>query len=248
MTSFTFLAGTLALAGIPPLSGYFSKEEILGAANHGSPILFLLSLATVFFTAFYMGRLWAVAFGGKSHDSHSHKSHAHEPGPAIQIPLLILGVCSIAAGFFPMSFFIEAHETAGHGAAILDHHLLPWISVGLSAAAFVLAFVLFRKQGQVQERKADLSLLQTVLTKKYFFDEFYDTVVIRGIQENAARISDLFERSVVVQGAVNGTAFVTRKAGDLLRKFQTGVVQFYALVFCLSVTVILYLFILAGRS
>ena len=86
-----------------------------------------------------------------------------------------------------------------------------------------------------------------MLERKFFIDDFYDAVVIRGFQENLARISDLFERKAVVEVGVNGTARLTRLAGDLLRKLQTGVVQFYALIFSIGITVILYVMILAGK-
>ncbi len=79
---------------------------------------------------------------------------------------------------------------------------------------------------------------------KYFIDDFYDNIVIKGVQENIAKVSDWFERIVVVEAGVNGTARLTRGAGDILRKLQTGMVQFYALVFAAGFTVILYIFML----
>jgi len=234
ITSGTFMIGTLALMGIPPLSGYFSKEEVLSAASHGPKILFYLALATVFCTAFYMGRLCIIIFPKKS-GSHTH---GHESGWKMSFPLLVLAALSIVGGFLPLQKFLGASAFHPEGPVYLK-----WLSIGLAAAGFLFALVFYQKAKSIEKQTGLLGVLE----KKYFFDEFYDRVVIQGIQENIAKFSDFFERVVVIEAGVNGTARVTRYLGDFLRKFQTGVVQFYALIFAAAVTTLIYCLILLGQ-
>ena len=259
ITTATFLIGTFALMGIPPLSGYFSKEEILSAAFNGSKILFGISAANVLVTSFYMGRLCTVAFFRPA-DPHSH-GHAHGRNPMIPahsgrsettlcvesnwkmtLPLVLLSILAAISGFLPIKNLLPpVHGHSHHEGA----QFIQILSLTLALAGFVLSFLLYRgkkKPGTV----AGSPLV--VLEKKYFFDDFYDVVVIKLIQENAAKFLDFFERIVVVEAGVNGTARFTRSIGDMLRRLQTGVVQFYALVFTAGVTLIVYLFILAGKS
>ena len=254
VTSITFLIATAALMGIPPLSGYFSKEEILGAVAHAhNPVLLVFSFLAVFCTSFYMTRLCTVVFlspsaapAPKKH--HHDKHHAHHHGPAhespalMTVPLITLCVLSVIAGFLPLKSFVSHHAHAAHHAA-----WLPFVSVGLALAGLVFAFILYRGKkapAASEQSQAPATFWNSLVLNKYFFDTFYDKVVINFFQENIARVSDWFERVVVVELIVNGLARATRNAGDLLRKLQTGVVQFYALVFAAGVTVILYAIIL----
>jgi NADH-quinone oxidoreductase subunit L len=233
VTSWTFLIGTFALMGIPPLSGYFSKEEILAAAAP-HPLLLILSLVVVFCTAFYMGRLCTVVFFRKSH----HHGHVHEAGWKMAAPLIILAVLSLIGGFLPIKSMIMEH---GHHA---EHHGgigLAIVSIALALGGFFLSVRLYiRKKSEADEFRGAFRLPQVLFLKKYYFDDFYDKVVIQGIQENLAKASDLFERYVVVESGVNGTARLTRTFGDVLRRLQNGRIQFYAFFFTLGITLILF--------
>ena len=259
VTALTFLIGSLALMGIPPLSGYFSKEEILTMASTGPTFLFLLALATVFLTAFYMGRVLTVVFlGGSPLTSAKLRGGSdvlggglpspprgegwgegiHESGWRICIPLILLAVLSVFGGYLPIrellpdrSFFEESHT-------------LSQISITLAAAGFLLAFFLYRlaPKSLFLFFQNLLSIPKSVLQRKYFFDDFYDWG-IRTFQENTARFSDAFERQVIVKTAVNGTAHATQALGNLLRKLQTGVVQFYAFLFTAGLTILILVFI-----
>ncbi len=246
VTSITFLLGTFALMGIPPLSGYFSKEEILAAA-HSNSIIFIMAMTTVFFTAFYMGRLCTLVFFRPApkhdkHDPHSHH-HAHEAGWKITVPLLILGIFSVIAGFLPIKKLISSGEVI-HEASHPSY--LAAMSLTLAISGFVLAFFLFYKKKHSTKGGA-FTLPQIILQHKYFFDDLYDALILY-VQENIARLSDLFERIVMVETGMNGTARNTAKVGDILRKLQTGVVQFYALVFAIGVTAGIYFIVVMGKS
>jgi NADH:ubiquinone oxidoreductase subunit 5 (subunit L)/multisubunit Na+/H+ antiporter MnhA subunit len=154
-------------------------------------------------------------------------------------------VLSVIGGYLPIKSLIsEAH--AGH-LAHEGSHQIALLSIGLGVSGFLFSFLLyFHKKSTADEFKGPLAAVKTLFLKKYFFDDFYDTVIIKGIQENLAKFFDLFERYVVVEGGVNGTAKNTRSFGDLLRKFQTGVVQSYVFIFVAGLIAILvyYLVIL----
>ncbi len=236
VTSWTFLIGTAALMGIPPTSGFFSKEAVLGAASQANPVIFIIALLTVFCTAFYMTRLCAAVFFSKTH---AH-GHAHESGWPMTLPLIVLAVPSLIAGFISWDALLP-HAHGGHhgGTAIAV------LSVGLSLAGLIAGWLIYRGHTRdILDDQAALEGPRAVLGKKYFFDDLYDWFVIRGMQENLARISDWFEKYAVIETGVHGTARAARLAGDLLRKLQTGHVQFYALVFAIGATVLLYVFIL----
>ena len=252
ITGWTFLIGTLALMGIPPLSGFFSKEAVLSATEHGPAPLFWLAITVVFLTAFYMGRLCTIVFFKSSSHSasvipakagiHLNPSahHAHESGWQMALPLLILAALSIGGGFLPLPEFLGF--PLEHG----ENKIIAILSVGLAVGGFALAFFIFRNAtvgaGLAPARSGHPQgvPLHSILENKYFFDKFYDKVVIQGIQEKLGAASDWFERIIVVEGGVNGTARFTAAAGNLLRKLQTGVVQFYALVFSAGLTLLVY--------
>lgn len=235
VTSITFLIGTAALMGLPPLSGFYSKEEILSAASHGPQILFYIALSVVFLTSFYMGRLCTLVFFNQGSKTHGH---AHESDKIILLPLIILAVFSVIAGFLPIKSLIESgHHAAHHGPA-----WLAWVSILIALAGFGASLLLYGKKSNPGTGK---SWAHNLLSQKYYFDAFYDAL-IKLVQENLAAFFDWFERQAVVRFAVNGTASATRLAGRTLTKLQTGAVQSYALAVSLGVTVFLFLLLLRG--
>jgi len=238
VTSWTFLIGTLALMGIPPLSGYFSKESILRAAQHGPALLFVMAMAVVFLTAFYMGRLCTLVFFRAP--STSSKSEAlHDSGWQISLPLILLGIFAVVGGFLPIQELVGTPHV--HGGVMHASPLLAILSTSLAVLGFGISFWIYRKKSE----ETVFAFPKSILAKKFYFDDLYDALIQR-VQENLATLSDLFERVVVVESAVNGTARLTRYLGNVLRKFQTGVVQFHALVFTSGVTALIYLLVLKG--
>ena len=224
--------------------------------------LFCLSLAVVLCTSFYMGRTCTIVFFRKRSDSkhgHGHglrrdghqahpsvtessdSGHAHESNWPVTVPLIILAVLSLIAGYIPFHHLLPAaaEEAAEHGG-----HLIAILSISFALAGFLLSFFIYR----TKEHAEKSNVLAAVLQKKYFFDDFYDQAVIQGFQENTAKASDWFERIIVVEGGANGTARITRYFGDILRKLQTGLIQSYAFIFAAGLTAILYFVIFWKQS
>ncbi|HXV27579.1 MAG TPA: proton-conducting transporter membrane subunit, partial [bacterium] len=245
VTTVTFLIGTLALMGIPPTSGFFSKEEILTMASTGPAVLFFLAVTTVFLTAFYMGRVVAITFLGGSQSSGeipagTGKSDVriHEPNLWMLLPLILLALLSIIGGYLPIRDLLPDRSV------FEESHKLTQLSIGLAAAGFFIAVLFYRVFPKTFRKSFEhsFSIPRRILERKYFFDDVYDWL-IRNVQDNTARFSDLFERWVIVKTLVNGTARTVRSLGDLLRGLQTGVVQFYGLLFTAGITLLVFFLI-----
>ncbi len=247
VTALTFLVGMLALMGIPPTSGFFSKEEVLAAAYHGPRAIFIIAVSVVFLTSFYMGRLLSAVFlssKGSPTAEHGHGHEPHEPDWRMTMPLIILSVFAAIGGFLP----VHALITAGHAAAEETRHpsFLPALSLGLASTGFISGLFLCRNRPEGMTKSVPaLSWPAKILSNKFFFDFSYDWL-IQNVQERLASAADLFEKWVVVEIGANGTAKLVRKAGDIVRQMQSGIVQFYALLFAAGLAILILLFI-CGR-
>lgn len=239
VTGWTFLAGLIALVGIFPAAGFWSKEDILMTAYLKNFPIFLTLILTVFLTAIYMGRLFALAFLDRGANRRATAdAHAKDPRWTMKLPLLILGAFSLIGGFLPLKSFVPLEHEA-HGPFLVT---ILGLGVGTAGLAFTLYFYTFRP-----EWVASLARLfkgpRRILEKKYYMDDLYNAL-IRYVQDGFAGACDLFERHIVVAFCVNGLAASVRSAGDFLRRLQTGRVQLYALVFSLGVTLLAYGFLL----
>ncbi|MBU3758830.1 MAG: NADH-quinone oxidoreductase subunit L [Candidatus Omnitrophica bacterium] len=242
VTSLTFLIGTVSLIGLPPFSGFFSKEEVLAAAAHGPAFLFGLALATVLVTAFYNGRLFTIVFlpGGKTSSHASHAEHPlHEGSPAMTVPLILLAVLSVFGSALPIHAWLSSGKEPSH---VAPHGLDPLalISVGAALLGFAsAALVYWKRSGRLRDALPWLAQPARVLEHKYFLDDIYDRWVC-GALEKKARAADLLERYVITEWTINGLGRLARWIGGGLRSFQTGVVQFYALTFLIGALTILF--------
>ena len=237
VTAGTFFIGTLALVGIFPTAGFWSKEEILTEAYLKSPFVFTLLLLTALFTALYMGRLFSVVFLRRN----DHDGHAKDPSWIMKAPLCVLALLSLIAGFLPLKHFVPSFEEA-HGPFGVT---LAGLAVGTFGFLSAVYAYLFRPE-TVRQIAQTLKGPRQLLEKKYYVDEIYEGLIRYG-KDTLAHLCDIFERVVVVQIGVNGTAKLTRLAGGAVRKLQTGQIQFYALLFSLGVTLLTYGFILWKR-
>jgi NADH-quinone oxidoreductase subunit L len=225
-TFLTFLAGTLALTGCPFLSGFWSKDAILLAAQHRSPVFFGLGLATAFLTAFYMFRLFVVVFLGKPRSDGARR--AHEAPALMTLPLWLLALPTVLAGYpFFASPFVELPHGEAHGM------LVPALATGVFVGGAAVAWVLY-------SGKSSDPVLIPLFARKFYFDEAY-AVLVRWTHDALAVISAWFDRWIIDGVGVRGGAGMTWGVGYVMRFLQFGNLQGYALLFGAGVIVLMYL-------
>ncbi len=248
-TFWTFLVGIVALAGVWPLSGFFSKDAILAQAlERGNYLLFALGVFVAFLTSFYMFRLWFVVFlGGKRSEA---AGHAHESRGVITWPLRLLAVMSIIGGVISIEPLLQgffAGGENGHHVSALQQLVYPFkhapvpAVLGLLAAAagFVVARWLYA-QAETDPLPARLGALATAMRERFYFDELYAATVIR-MHETLAVVAEWIDRWLIAGLLVRGTHGTTEIIARATRLVQTGNLQTYALLFALGVALVLYL-------
>ncbi len=228
VTGVTFLIGTLALCGIFPLSGFWSKDEILALAAEHNTFLYCLATLTSALTAFYMGRLFWTAFWGK--DDHGH---AHESPAVMTLPLVFLAILSVIGGFIGIPHYLFPEE--GHMQINMTVALISSVAAVLG---LIVSFAVYGKRPNTDPLEKKLGAFYSLLKNKYYFDTFYGWYV-NTVQQNFARLLEWFEDIFITRAGVHGITDTARGAGDVLRKMQTGLVQSYSLVFVLG-TIILF--------
>ncbi len=243
----TFLIGAIAIAGIPPFAGFFSKDEILWKAfsnEHGSPILWAVGLVGAALTAFYMFRLVSLTFEGEERFDRA-RLHPHEAPKSMTVPLVVLALLSIVGGLIGIPHFsmferwldpvfaaaqIKLMESE-QGSLTLESVLMA-VSVLVAAAGVLAARKLYNERKDLAESYAvRYKKLYSLLVNKYFVDEAYETVVVNPISKGSEAFLWRFFDVRVIDGAVNGSARLIATIAQGLRKVQTGVVQSYAVVF-----------------
>jgi NADH-quinone oxidoreductase subunit L len=243
VTFYTFAVGTAAIAGIPFLSGFFSKDMILaGALDAHRPLLFAVAFATAMLTAFYMARLLALAFLGprrpaapataaEDHGNQHEEEHGvHESPWVMLVPLIVLAVGSALAGYLDIPRFVEPVFRAGAEQA---HHAawLPWAAGGAAIVAFLFGLALYTRYDAMRAGLARaLRPLAGIAERKYGFDDafnwFAGRVVVRGSEQVLWKGVD----TAMIDGAVGGTAEVVASASGSVRLWQSGLVRGYALL------------------
>ncbi|TKS59354.1 MAG: NADH-quinone oxidoreductase, subunit L [Nitrospira sp.] len=249
VTCWTFVVGSLALAGFPLTAGFFSKDDLLVSAWASGPlgqVLTLFGLLTVLLTAFYSFRLVFVIFWGASHVDPHHAKHIHEPSRTMTAPLLILAVLSILTGYLGIPSFLEPvfatqHEAASnHGIAEIGIMIVATL---MSLSGIAAAYYVYVLNPHLPDRFAQQwqSLYQGSLNK-WYVDEAYDRAFVRPTFTTA---SELWKRVDVhiIDGAVNGVAFAVAWGGWLLRLIQSGQTQHYALAMAVGAVVLFTMFI-----
>jgi NADH-quinone oxidoreductase subunit L len=228
-TYWTFLVGTLAIAGIPFFAGFFSKDEILAAAL-GHPVLFGTSLFTALLTAFYMARLLFLTFFGEFRGGEEAARHVHESPWVMLVPLLLLAVGSAAGGFVEVPRIVEPVFRLEEGHA--PH--ATWLPVAATLAAvfgIVLAFYLYLTRPELRARLATpLRPLLRVFEAKYYWDHAYDGFVRRVVVGGSDAVVWRGVDVSLIDGAVNGIGSVTGALARALRPVQTGLVRHYVLL------------------
>jgi NADH-quinone oxidoreductase subunit L len=250
ITHITFLLGCLAIAGIPPFSGFFSKDEILAAAYEHNIFLWIIGVLTAGLTAFYMFRLYATTFQGKFRGTHEQEHHLHESPSAITIPLIVLAILSVIGGFvgIPEVFASDSHwlehflspiiakPAEGHALSHATEYMLMGISVGLALIAILFAWTRYSRNPEI----ADPSGAGKLLANKWYVDELYDAVIARPLQSFAGFLNSIFERGII-DGLVNGVGRGIQYAGRQIRLVQSGQAGNYILLMVLSMVLMILL-------
>jgi NADH-quinone oxidoreductase subunit L len=244
----TFLIASLSIAGIWPLSGFWSKDEILAASLQSQPILFVLAMLTVFMTAFYMFRAVFLTFGGeyRGGGAEAHGAHPHESPSVMVTPMVILAILSVVSGFWNVTGQFgalfghgETHSFAEGFFGILGNSL-PWFSLMLAGLGILLAYAMYSaKWLSAEEVGSMFKPFYNLFYRKYWFDELYENIIVR-----LALLKGLFAGLQVfdsygVDGAVNGIASGAMATGRAIRKAHTGQLQLYGLFIGVGIIVII---------
>ncbi|MDP1843564.1 MAG: NADH-quinone oxidoreductase subunit L [Sediminibacterium sp.] len=251
ITHITFLLACLAIAGIPPFSGFFSKDEILSAAYAANPLFYYVGVAGALMTAFYMFRLYTLTFLGNFRGTHEQAHHLHESPSAMTIPLIVLAVLSVVGGFIgiPAAFIENSHWLEHFLAPIFAssaqlkeaHHLShqqEYIMMGtatiLIAAVILYAVNTYKKYSSENETEA--AGIGKLLENKWYVDELYNTVVVNPLHVFAGFCKNIIEKSGI-DGMVNGVGKLVAYSSRQLRLVQSGQVASYLLIMIMAIVV-----------
>jgi NADH-quinone oxidoreductase subunit L len=257
VTFATMLIGTIAISGLPPFAGFFSKDEILAHVYEQSPVLWAIGVIAAMFTSFYMFRMLYLTFFGKFRGTHEQEHHLHESPSSMTIPLIVLAILSVVGGFINVphilggghwlqNFLAPVFEKS---TAIQELHpvelssstewLLMGISVGGALIALVYAYSKYIGKGHVPVADTEKrSALTGLAYNKFYIDELYDTIIrkpLDGLSVFFYKVVDLMG----IDGIVNGLGRGSIEAGKDLRLLQSGNVGFYIFMMVIGVIVVL---------
>lgn len=261
ITFITFFVGCLAIAGIPPFSGFFSKDEILLHAFEHSKVLYAVGLFTAFLTAFYMFRLLFLTFFGEFRGTEEQKHHLHESPASMTLPLVVLAILAAVGGFMNAPFFLgeENAYLANYLAPLFTYskqlnpaafgvhadHATELMLIGLSVGAGVLgiavAYVQYVSRGvRPVEDGESRGFLENLIYHKYYIDELYNALIVRPIMWLSRGLFRYVENGII-DPIVNGFGRLTMGGGQLLRYVQTGSVETYLILMVVGIVLVMAL-------
>ena len=251
VTFITFLISSLAISGIPPFSGFFSKDEILMVAFEHNIVLWVIASLASLMTAFYMFRLLYLTFFNDFRGTTEQKSHLHESPALITFPLIILAILAAVGGLisFPTNSWLSGYlaplfkevVTEGHHFGAQEYMLMAIAVIG-GLIGIGIAFSKYIKQNQVPAADEEIDGIAKVLFNKYYVDEAYDVIFVKTTNGLSIFFRDYIETAL--SSLVLGLGKVTNEIGYQGKKIQTGSIGFYLFVFVLGLCAILtYLFI-----
>jgi NADH-quinone oxidoreductase subunit L len=246
-THLTFLIGTIAISGIPPLAGFFSKDQIIAVAFEENMLVFVLLSAASALTAFYMFRLYFLTFHGSFRGTHDQEHHLHESPKVMTIPLVVLAVLSIFGGLIG---FPHALGHTIHVSHWLDHFLektveMPFMGMTLSvelmlmlvatiiaASSIYFAYNKYVQKGELALEDDEIeSSAHKTLAAKYYFDELYDGLIRKPIDALSAFLQKVVEPTFI-EGLVKGVSSIPTVIGNGVKLIQNGkmVMAIFAMV------------------
>lgn len=248
ITHITFLLACFAIAGIPPFSGFFSKDEILAAAFARSPVYWVIGVLTAVMTAFYMFRLYAMTFRGDFRGAHDQEHHLHESPSAITIPLIVLALLSVVGGFvgIPEVFAANSHQLNHFLEPVfresnkisVAHHLSHSTEYALMAVSVIGALIglvyAWKKFSGYQQSTSTESGLGKLLANKWYVDEMYHAIIVKPMYALGDFLNRVVEKKGI-DGIVNGTGRLVNYGSRQVRWLQSGQVGAYILLMVLGI-------------
>jgi NADH-quinone oxidoreductase subunit L len=257
VTYMTFLLGTIAISGIPPFSGFFSKDEILAHAFAANPIFWVLGVIGSLMTTFYMFRLFYLTFFGTFRGTEEQKHHLHESPKTMTIPLIVLAVLATIAGFIgiphvmggnhwlehflhPVFKESEIHRV-GHTLSHSTEWTLMAITVTLTGLFIFIAYSKFNKKGFIPaEDSVKQGFIPRLLANKYYVDEFYHTIIVKPLNHLSSFTYNFFELKGI-NWIVDGVGKLIVALSGVFRRLQTGNTGFYIFAMVIGIVVLLVL-------
>ena len=255
VTQITFLLSCLAIAGVPPFSGFFSKDAILSAAQEENMVFYIVGVLGALMTAFYMFRLYGMTFLGSFRGTHDQEHHLHESPAAITTPLIILAALAVVGGLlgipeafakdanwlqnflapiFAQSTSLQEHRPAGNSMELVYMAVTSILIIGV----IVYAWNKFKKYQKTEEEDKGF---WRILADKWYVDEIYDAVIVMPLNGLAGFLKNVVERSGI-DGVVNGVGRFVQYSSRQMRLLQSGQVGNYILFMVLSIVVLFLIF------
>jgi NADH-quinone oxidoreductase subunit L len=249
VTFITMLIGALAISGIPPFSGFFSKDGILAAALQSSPLLWVLGLAVSLLTSFYMFRLIYLVFYGQYRGNSGSWDHIHESPRIMTTPLIILAILSIFSGLINVPGIFGGGQWLGNYTGLgqvmgNSDHLTEWILMIITVLAvtgmILLAKNMFSRKEIAQVSSATLKPIGRLLTRKYYVDEIYQTVITNPLARMSDKLYSVVEIKIV-DALVEGVGTTVNSLSRIFRFLQSGSVSFYLFFMVVGIILVLVL-------
>ena len=251
ITFATMMIGTIAIAGLPPFSGFFSKDEILAHAYEHNKILWAIGLFTAFLTAFYMFRMMFLTFFGKYRGTHHAQEHIHESPQTMTFPLIVLAVLAAIGGLINIPHVFGGNEWLAHwltGAGIAQHELdldhtteiaLMGVSVLAALAATWYAYSKYVKGEHVPVAdEGKRSILAKISYHKFYLDEIYDAIITKPLDAFSSFFYRIIDKKLI-DGLVNGLGWTANEGSKGLRLLQSGNVGFYIFMMVFGIVALL---------
>ncbi|WP_018342151.1 NADH-quinone oxidoreductase subunit L [Cytophaga aurantiaca] len=254
ITFITFIIATLAIAGIPPLAGFFSKDAILALAFEANPIKWGLGVFAALLTTFYMFRMLYLTFFGEFRGTQHQKEHLHESPLLMTIPLMILAALTVFSGFIEVPHVLGGHNWFSHYLAAANialpeashlsnstEYLLMGTALALVVSViFITYFLYVSKKTQPASSESEMSFLDKLSYNKFYVDELYDFVIVKPLGFLSDFNSNIIEKHFIDR-IVNVSGKSIQWSGKTIRYIQSGDVNTYAIFMVIGIVVILFL-------
>ena len=250
ITYVTFFIACLAISGIPPFAGFFSKDEILSAAYTQSPLLYILGFGGALLTAFYMFRLLAMTFKGKFRGTEEQEHHLHESPGTMTVPLIILAILSAVGGFLgmPEIFIKNGNWIDKFLAPVFDHskqyvtiaelpHQTELILLVVSSVLIIIVSIWAYNKFKKYSSPVTESGFGRIISNKFYVDEIYDAVFVKPYRSLSAFLNNIFDKKGV-DGIVNGVGKTVNYGSRQLRLLQSGQVGSYLLLMVIGLLIL----------